>query len=397
MSGAKWTAGTAGTNLWDLSLRSANMPLSGKRERRCTMRTSLTIAGTALMMAMIAGTVCAQSGPGPCDRACLEGFAERYLDAAIAHDPGLLPLAKNVKFTENGQRLVLPDAHWKTMIGKGNYRLFVTDPEAGQVAFIATIREEGDTKEGTGAPIAVRLRAKDRQITEIETLVIRQTTPAGPGSKAAPVAPQGPAANMEKLGVPHHLMTDPVPPAERMSRADLIRTANMYFSGMEKNDGKGVYPFTDDCDRFENGTQTTNMPLREGQTRPDSKTSSSYSGAWGCKEQFESGLIHFVWRIHDRRFVAVDPERGLVFSFVFFDHALGRDRTFQTPDGRTVTAGPVDPYTWEIAELFRIEKGKIRRIEAILTRSPYAMNSGWSSWEDGLSSTARDVTKSSGQ
>jgi hypothetical protein len=282
------------------------------------------------------------------------------------------------------------------MIGKENYRLFVTDPEAGQVAFIATIREEGNTPEGTAAPIAVRLRVRKGQITEIETLVIRPTTPGRGASAAPPTSPlPSPAANMEKLGVPHHFMTDVVPPAERMSRADLIKTANMYFSGMEKNDGKGVYPFTEDCNRFENGTQTTNAPVREGQTRPDPKTSSSYSIAWGCKEQFESGLIHFVWRIHDRRFVAVDPERGLVFSFAFFDHALGKDRTFQTPGGRTVTAGPVDPYTWEIAELFKIEKGKIHRIEAVLTRSPYGMNSGWSSWEDGLSSRARDVTKSS--
>jgi hypothetical protein len=357
---------------------------------------ALLISGL-LFLALMGSYGYAQSRSKSCDRACLEGFIDKYLDAAIAHDPKLLPLARDVKFTENGQRLTLPDAHWKTMIGKGNYKLFVTDPEAGQVGFIGTIREEGNSKEGTLSPISVRLKVQNNQIIEIETLVIRSTTPAGPAPKTAPgaVAPimQGPAANMEKLGVPHHLMTDVIPPAERMSRADLIKIANMYFSGMEKNDGKGEYPFTDDCDRFENGMQTTNAPLREGQVRPDPKTSNSYSAAWSCKEQFESGLIHFVWRIRDRRFVAVDPERGLVYSFAFFDHALGKDRTFQAPDGRTVTGGPVDPYTWEIAELFRIEKGKIRRIEAILTRSPYGMNSGWSNWEDGLSSAARDVTK----
>jgi hypothetical protein len=89
----------------------------------------------------------------------------------------------------------------------------------------------------------------------------------------------------------------------------------------------------------------------------------------------------------------VDRERGLVFSFAFFDHALGKDRTFQAPDGRTVTGGPVDPWTWQLAELFKIEKGKIHQIEAVLQRAPYGMNSGWSSWEDGLSSAARDVTK----
>jgi hypothetical protein len=41
--------------------------------------------------------------------------------------------------------------------------------------------------------------------------------------------------------------------------------------------------------------------------------------------------------------------------------------------------------------MFKIEKGKIRRIEAILERAPYGMNSGWSNWEDGMSNCARDV------
>ncbi len=281
------------------------------------------------------------------------------------------------------------------MTAKGKYRLFVTDPEAGQVTCMATIREEGPTQEGIASAMALRLKVENRKITEIETIVIRPQMQMGPPGRAA-AAPSFPNAadNLEKLGVPHHLYTETIPPAERMSREDLIKTANMYFSGLEKNDGKGVYPFTDDCDRLEGGMQTTNAPLRPGQTRPDPKTATMYSANWSCKEQFESGLMHFVWRIRDRRYVAVDQERGLVFSFVFFDHALGKDRTYQIPDGRTVTAGPIQPNGWEIAELFKIEKGKIRRIEANMVTPPYGMNSGWSSWEDGLSSAARDVTKS---
>jgi hypothetical protein len=341
----------------------------------------------------------AQRGAGACDRACLEGFVDRYLDAVIAHDPKLLPLTRNVKFTENGVRLDVGDAHWKTVTGKGRYRIFVTDPEAGQVAFIGTVREEARGAEGSPTAIALRLKVENRQITEIETLMIRSAAPAGNAARGgqAPAQPTGAAVNMERLGTPHRLFIETIPPVERMSREDLIKTANMYFSGMEKNDGKGVYPFTDDCNRIENGSLSTNVPLREGQTRPDPKTATGYSSAWSCKEQFESGLIHFVWRIRDRRFVAVDPERGLVFSFVFFDHALGKDRTFQTPNGRTVTGGPPDPWTWQIAELFRIEKGKIRQIEAVLHRAPYGMPSGWSVWEDAMSSGARDVTKSGGR
>ena len=70
---------------------------------------------------------------------------DQYLDAVTAHDPKLVPLAKNVKFTENGQKLVIPDGLWNSMVGKGTYRLFVDDPQAGSVAFIGTIKEEGRT------------------------------------------------------------------------------------------------------------------------------------------------------------------------------------------------------------------------------------------------------------
>ena len=70
----------------------------------------------------------------------------------------------------------------------------------------------------------------------------------------------------------------------------------------------------------------------------------------------------------------------------------GATRTFQTPDGRTVTSGPVQPWTWQLAELFKVEKGKIHEIEALLHRVPYGMNSGWSTWSQGMSDVARDVT-----
>lgn len=141
-----------------------------------------------------------------CDRACLEGLVEKYLDAAIAHDPKLLPIAPDYKFTENGQRLVLPDAHWKIMTAKGKYRLFVTDPDAGQVACFATIREEGNTPEGTGAVIALRLKLVNRQITEIESIVVRPRMPVGPPGTAK-TAPGFPNAfdTLEKLGVPHYI------------------------------------------------------------------------------------------------------------------------------------------------------------------------------------------------
>ncbi len=263
------------------------------------------------------------------------------------------------------------------MAAKGTYRLFVTDTQTGEVAFLGTIREQGrNPGDQVADVIALRLKVANRQIPEVETLVVRN---------------ERSAQNFEKLGTPNHLFQEAVPPAERMSREDLIKTANMYFTGMQQNDGKGVYPFTDDCQRIENGSPTTNVPPADGKPVPDPKTATNYSAAWSCRQQFESGLLHFVSRIRDRRFVAVDPERGMVFSFIFFDHEAGDTRTFKTPDGRTVTAGPNQPWTWELAELFKVEKGKLHQIEAVMDHSPYGMNSGWSNWEDGMSSRARDI------
>jgi hypothetical protein len=101
--------------------------------------------------------------------------------------------------------------------------------------------------------------------------------------------------------------------------------------------------------------------------------------------------MHFVSRIRDRRFVAVDRERGIVFTFNFFDHGAGKTRYYKTPDGRDMGAGPTEPWTWQQVELFKIEKGKIRRIEAVLQRCPYGMNSGWSTYEQGMSEQIQSI------
>jgi len=336
---------------------------------------------TRALLTVVAGILLASPAfaqSDACDRACLESTVDRFLDAFIKHDPSMAPLTRTVKFTENGQHLTVGDGSWRSMIRTGTYRLFVVDPRAGQVAFIGTLREENPAnKDGAAVLIALRLKVERRQISEIELFVVRN---------------ENAAKNCEKLGMPHPLFLQAVPQTERMSRADLVKTANMYFTGMQQNDGKGVYPFADDCDRFENGGQSTNVPPKPGETRADPKTATMYSNQWGCKEQFESGLLHFVSRIRDRRYVAVDEERGLVFSFIFFDHMAGDTRHYTTPDGRAVTAGPTTPWTWELAEMLKIEEGKIRRIEAILDRAPYGMGSGWSGPDDVMSDRARDVT-----
>jgi hypothetical protein len=336
--------------------------------------------GLGAGLLLLAGS--AMAGQADCDRACLEGMVERYLDAVAASDPSMVPLSPNVRFTEDGQRLWIGDGLWNTLKAKGKYRLFVTDVPAGQVAALATIQEDHkDPALFHGSLIALRLRVQDRQITEVEQIVFR--FPDDEKNEAY--------HRVEALGA-HPLYLQEIPAGERLSRSELIIQGNKYFTGLQKNDGKGDYPFTPDCMRHENGHQATLNPTPAGEKRPDPRTANNYSGQWSCTEQFESGLMAFVNRIRDRRFVAVDQERGIVFAFAFFDHSGGKTRHFKSADGRDIVAGPVQPYTWQIAELFKIEKGKIRKIDAFLQRSPYGMNSGWSTWEQGMSDQYRDVT-----
>jgi hypothetical protein len=340
------------------------------------------LQGLIWVVALGASAAVQAAAPAACDRACLEGFVEKYLDAVIDNDPKKVALSPNVRFTEDGQRLLIGDGLWNTMKGKGKYRLFVTDVPAQSVAVLATIQEDHrDADKFNGALLALRLRVHDMQITEIEQMVVRSASDNDNRTYN----------NVDKMAT-HPKYLTAVPANERMSRAELISQGNKYFTGMQRNDGKGDYPFADDCIRHENGGQSTSAPTPAGQTKPDPKTALVYSGQWNCLEQFQSGLIHFVTRIRDRRFVAVDQERGIVFAFGFFDHPGGETRRFKTPAGREVVSGPVQPWTWEIAEVFKLEKGKISKIDAFLQRSPYGMNSGWSTWEQGMSDQVRDVT-----
>ncbi len=325
--------------------------------------------------------------PPMCDRECLNGFVDQYLDAVVAHDASRLPVTQFVKFTENGQHLRLGDGFWRSAVKRGTYKFYIDDPQTGEVGFLGTMYEAGRGDTSDPVLIALRLRIFDRKISEVETIIARGTMAAG-GVK-----------NLETLGKPREAFLEDVPPAERMSRIDLIMTANKYFSGMQQDDGKHDYSFfADDCNRLENGMQTTNNPnpmggaAASGAPRPAPSPKydpalhqTMYSAAWSCKDQFQSGLLHFVTRIRDRRYLIVDQERGIVFAFGFFDHSAGDTRNFETPTGEKVTAGPTTPWTWEIAEIFKVTGGQLHQIEAVLTQSPYGMGSGWSSWGDSMS------------
>lgn len=305
--------------------------------------------GLTLAVLLLASSAWAQD----CDRACLESMLNGYVDALVARDPSRLAKAPSVVFTENGQRLELGDGVWHTVTGRGVYALRLADVERGQAVLMGTIREAD-----VPTILVVRLQVTSRRIAEVETLVIR--------NEAA-------ARSLDAIGAPRATWSQPVPAAERSSRADLVRIANMYFSGIERNNGRGEYPIADSCARLENGAWTAGGPARTG-----------------CRQQFESGVFFYVTRIRDRRFVLVDPERGLAFAFAFFDNGSGDARSGTLADGRKVESGPAIPWTWQIAEVFKIERGLIGPVESVLHQVPYGMGSGWSSWAQTMSREPRD-------
>ncbi len=288
-----------------------------------------------------------------CDRSCLEGMVNKYIDAMVAHDPNQLPLAQGVRFTENGEELRLGDGLWGTASAPGHYKLYVDDPEDGQVGFIGTVFENGKPD-----LMALRLKIDYGRISEAETIVARP--PAFGGT--SPIPPAG--ETVEKMGHPRPQF---LKKGDGMSREALLRVANSYFTGLGNNTGHNTAPFWPSCNRLENGTQTTNRPTAG---RPADTDIVGMS----CAGQQESGFYPFVSSIRNRRYPVIDRERGLVMSFAFFEHS-GVLKKITLTNGKTVDSPVTAPLTFQISELFQIHGGKIDQIEAVINTVPYGMKS----------------------
>ncbi len=228
------------------------------------------------------------------------------------------------------------------------------------MAFMGTMKE-------AGAPLlmSLRLRVELGRITEIESIYFR---PGGGGPNNI--------ADMDKPFKPEEMWFKSIPAAARMSRQELIAVADGYFSGLQKNDGKGVngtgtYPFTNDCHRIENGSPTTNVP------RPANEAPNTINAfSMDCLSQFKLGYYFVVQNIHDRRYPVVDQERGIVWSHVVFDQGTVNQGTLS--DGRPYTfRGFNRPSSILVTEAFLIENGKIRRVEMVGPSVLYHLNSPW--------------------
>jgi len=313
----------------------------------------ISIIAVAVLLGSATGTTAsvaaepAMKSTPDCNRACLYGFLDKYLAGLKARDARKVPWAAHVKNTENNVELRVGDGLWGTITALDAYEMRFADPQTGTVAIFGVVQETTER-----SPYATRLKVVDGAIAEAETIVVR------PSDAGIPFV----TADIKPLPVWDEILT----PALRSPRQKMIDVADGYFDTLQLNDGTLRTEFADDCNRREDGMQSTNNV--QAVLDPISK--------WGCADQFRLGQYRYDDRLRDRRFLAVDEERGIVLAGGFIDHE-GRLGDFKLTDGTTKSPIFRRPHSFVLFEAFKIRSGKIQQIEAVFITVPYNMPTPW--------------------
>ena len=266
-----------------------------------------------------------------CDRECLRGFITQYLDAMIAHKPDSLPVAANVRFTEDCKELKLGEGLWKNISGLTGYRRDILDVRDGvAVSFLVVWSKT----EFAGTFGVMRLKIVDKKIWEMGSR-------GGSGNKD-----EGMLFDTDNLKTVSKTMTYVPAKEERISREEAIKMAVTYPAGLKVGSFVKVdSPMADDAYRYENGQ----LMAGPGCT--------FFKGCDNIEETVHSDIIPQI----THRVVAVDEELGIVVVRMNF----GPGSTFDNN-------GVLD--VWHS---FKIYGGLIRAAEAFCKQMPPATKSGW--------------------
>jgi hypothetical protein len=249
------------------------------------------------------------------------------MNAMIAHKPESLPVAGNVKFTEDCKDMKLAEGTWKTISGLTNYRRDILDVRQG-VAVSFLVIEENNSR----VLFSLRLKIVDKKIAEVETMTVH-------GQK------EGMLFNLDNLQTASKIMMSVPDKAQLNSREDMIKAALTYPAGLKIGSFVKVdSPMAPDAYRYENGQ----LMAGPGCT--------FFKGCDNMKTQMIptlSGITH--------RLIAVDEELGVVAVRMNF----GPGSLFQGN-------GELD--VWHS---FKIYGGQIRAAEAYCKQVPSGTKSGW--------------------
>ena len=298
---------------------------------------------------IFAGLAAAQD---TCDRACLTGVLDQYLNAMVANNEKAAPVAPDIKYTENSARLPLNEGLWFTAAGLTDYKIELIDPQGSAAAFIGVVTEHmppGQAPRNT--LLALRIKVANRLITEAEAVVVRNVN----------------ERNMANLHTPRPALLETLSAAQRRPRADLIKISNLYFDAIEQSSGT-VAPFDDNCNRLENGMRTAGPPLPGA--APGGRTQR-------CADGMNSGVFQVITAIKPRRVLVVDEEKGLTFGVYMFQHKGLTQITMKDGSTRPAPYFVGMPVTMPMAEVFKIVNGNIREVEAVGVQIPYGMGPGW--------------------
>ena len=313
---------------------------------------NLTMSGLFLLLA---GSPFVQAASS-CDRECLKGHVDQFLDAILKHDPASLPMAPDATVLYNGKPSKLgADDIW-TVVDKIPFHQYAMDPTSGEVAFFGVADEAH--KRGT---LFVRLAIKNHRITLAEMIAGERTLDGVPG-----------------LISPNPFFDYVLPPSQRRSRQQLIAIADSYFEGLERHDGSKV-PVSADCRRFEDGVQTSLnqvfLPLACNDFAP----------------------FTYMDKTAFRLYPVVDVERGLVLGQMVIQVSQAAGPPSAGPPGGSPASpasaphrvnpltGMVMPYNefrgkphdTIIHELFKVVDGKITEMQTIRLDRPYGWGGGW--------------------
>jgi hypothetical protein len=329
--------------------------------KKLVLQMALLITGLAVTGAAVAGEP--EWNPAAlkeCDRTCLIGIMDGYMDAIFKHDPKAVPpLAVDVRMTENtGAMDVGEGVLWRFKVEPTSFKIYVADPVSGQVAEQARLKIGGQD-----ALVAVRLKVDRGKIQEIEQLYDRNVN----------------AAAIPLLTTPLPILTTDVPPDQRTSRDMLYRAANSYFDALEGDNGK-IAAFADDCVRHENGYQTVNNPPPGGRMMPGPMmpTADTERGRemlkfsmLTCAQQIDSKTFAYMKHIRPRRALIIDEQKGLVGTFPLFVHD-------GTRRGAPPDAPPGMLQNLVTMETFAIRGGLIHHVEVFpFVTIPYGLGNGW--------------------
>jgi hypothetical protein len=310
-------------------------------------------------MALIGMAGILQAADTGLDRSALLKLADSYLAALVAHDPGKVPLAGDVKVVENVKRIKPGEGLWKTATSvPTEFKIVVPDPVLQEIGGLVVMQNEGKP-----AQVGFRLKVVSGKIVEAEHMVVAMSGPVNPSLQKP-----RPAISLE------------VPYEYADSHGRLIYIAKSYYDALDNNNGH-LAPFAADCERHENGMRTAPFggPSLGGIIPGAPPAPAGLLGMQDCTSQIDSGTFQYITTIDNRRVEIADTVTGLAIGFSHFRHPMTQKKFKITgnPNRQEADMANQQAFDMPAMHIYKIWGGQIHEIEAIGIVAPFNAPTGW--------------------